>query len=281
MSEPSQANPFDSPEAQAEAGKLGMWLFLASEVMLFAGLFCAYTVYRVTNPEMFAFASEYLDTTLGLATTGVLIVSAWASAMAVRSAKLGERQTTSLFLVVTLAGAIGFLGIKSVEYGKYTSAGLRSGLRYDTENSKPSDAHWKAWEAKQAGNAEPERQLASAASVYEVSTPGEDLLTSSTLAIAPNHVAPMVSGARPEFPGDYDPQKMQNAHIFWGIFFCITGLLGLHVLVAALVLAWVLLRNVQGEFSAEYNLPVNLAGLSWQFATLVWIFLFPLLYLIG
>ena len=70
-------------------------------------------------------------------------------------------------------------------------------------------------------------------------------------------------------------------HIFFGIYFCMTGLHGLHVIIGAIVIIWVLLRNMRGDFSPEYYLPVHLAGLYWHLVDLIWIFLFPLLYLIG
>lgn len=277
---PSLAPQFDTLEQQTEAGRLGMWLFLATEILLFAALFCAYAVYRFTHPEVFEFAAVYVNTTLGAAGALALIAGSWTVAMAVRSAQLGEAQKTSLFLVLTLVTAVAFLGIKSVEYRDKLAKGLTWGLSYNLENSKPQQEHWDAWEARQAGEADSgERQLASAAPVYEVVEPGSDLVVSSTIAVPPAYVAPIVEAGRPEHP--YDPLKVRNVHIFFGIYFCMTGLHGLYVLVGAMVILWVLVRNSRGEFSSEYSLPVELSGLYWHLVNLIWIFLFPLLYLIG
>jgi cytochrome c oxidase subunit III len=283
---PSLQHHFDSMQQQVESGKLGMWLFLATEVLLFAGLFCAYTVYRFIHPEVFEFASKYLDTTLGATNTLVLIASSWTAAMAVRSSQLGETKKTTILLVLTLLGAAGFMGIKYVEYNHKFHDDLLWGLRFNPEKAKPTEKHWTAFEERQARNADDgdqptERQLASAAPSYEVTTPGQDLEASSSIAIAPRHVAPTAAGERAEFPGDYDPEKVRNVHIFFGIYFCLTGLHGLHVIIGAIVIIWVLLRNIRGDFDKEYNLPVDLAALYWHLVDLIWIFLFPLLYLIG
>jgi cytochrome c oxidase subunit 3 len=72
----------------------------------------------------------------------------------------------------------------------------------------------------------------------------------------------------------------QNTHVFFGIYFMLTGLHGIHVAVGIGVLAWILWRNVKGEFSEDYFTPVDIAALYWHLVDLVWIYLFPLLYLI-
>lgn len=280
---PNLAHHFDNLDQQIESGKLGMWLFLATEVLLFAGLFCAYTVYRFTHPEVFEFASKFLNTALGATNTLVLIASSWTVALAVRSAQLGERKKTSILLVLTLLGAVGFMTIKYVEYNHKFHEHLKWGLQFDPANSLPQKEHWDAWNAKHAkevADAPTERMLASKAPTYEVSEPGDDLVASSTIVVPPAHVAPTVE-SEPTVPGDYDPEKIRNVHIFFGIYFCMTGLHGIHVIIGALVIIWVLLRNIRGDFSPEYNLPVDLAGLYWHLVDLIWIFLFPLLYLIG
>src|SRR5664279_2075427 len=76
------AHHFETPVQQFDAGKLGVWLFLTTEILLFSGLFCAYSVYRANHPEVFAYAHLYLDKNLGALNTIVLIFSsltmAWA-----------------------------------------------------------------------------------------------------------------------------------------------------------------------------------------------------------
>src|SRR5882757_2853701 len=81
---PHLAHHFDTPDQQYQSGKLAMWVFLATEILMFGGLFCAYAVYRHNHPEVFAFAHQYLDRTLGATNTIVLIASSFTMAWAVR-----------------------------------------------------------------------------------------------------------------------------------------------------------------------------------------------------
>ncbi len=94
---------FESMEQQYESGKLGMWLFLVTEILLFGGLFCAYAVYRHNNPEVFAYAHQFLDKGLGGFNTIVLIVSSLTMAVAVRAAQLGQQKALVTALSLTLA----------------------------------------------------------------------------------------------------------------------------------------------------------------------------------
>ena len=96
---PFLAHHFDDPEQQFDSGKLGMWLFLVTEVLFFSGMFCAYALYRSLHPEVWTFASQYLNATLGAFNTGVLLFSSLSMAWGMRCAQL--RQRTGL--VVSLA----------------------------------------------------------------------------------------------------------------------------------------------------------------------------------
>ncbi|HTG87126.1 MAG TPA: hypothetical protein VL907_08845 [Pyrinomonadaceae bacterium] len=80
---PALQHHFENMEQQREAGTLGMWIFLVTEIMFFGGMFLAYTLYRTLYPEAFASASNHLDITLGAVNTGVLILSSFTMAMAV------------------------------------------------------------------------------------------------------------------------------------------------------------------------------------------------------
>src|SRR5215212_5579987 len=114
---------FENMEQQREAGTLGMWVFLVTELMFFGGMFLAYTLYRSTYPAAFASASNHLDITLGAVNTGVLILSSFTMAMAVYSTQVGNRRPQILCLALTLILGLTFLGIKAVEYhDKYTDA---------------------------------------------------------------------------------------------------------------------------------------------------------------
>ena len=84
---PYLAHHFDTEEQQFDSGKLGMWLFLATEILLFSGLFCAYSVYRASHPEIFIYAHQYLDKFWGGLNTVILIFSSFTMAWAVRCAQ--------------------------------------------------------------------------------------------------------------------------------------------------------------------------------------------------
>src|SRR5215212_11998978 len=107
---------FENMEQQREAGTLGMWIFLVTEIMFFGGMFLAYTLYRSMYPAAFASASNHLDITLGAVNTGVLILSSFTMAMAVYFTQVGRRRAQVLCLGLTLILGLTFLGIKAKEY---------------------------------------------------------------------------------------------------------------------------------------------------------------------
>src|SRR4029079_17403216 len=113
---PHLAHHFDSYQQQFDAGKLGIWLFLLTEVLFFSGLFCAYTVYRGMHPEVFVYAHYFLDTKLGALSTCVLLISSLTAAWAVRNAQLAEKKMLMLNIVITIACACTFMCVKYVEY---------------------------------------------------------------------------------------------------------------------------------------------------------------------
>jgi cytochrome c oxidase subunit 3 len=207
---PALAHHFESLDEQKEASSLGMWLFIAQEVMFFGGLFLAYTVYRNLYPGAFEEASHHLDWKLGGFNTAVLIFSSLTMALAVRAAALGRRKQIVLFLLATvLLGGV-FLGVKVVEYGDK----------------------------------------------FE------------------HHLVP---GAGFQFPGP----NARPAQIFYSLYFAMTGLHALHMVIGIpiiLAIAWMAHR---GRYGPAYHTPVEMTGLYWHFVDIVWIFLFPLLYLIG
>ena len=87
---------FDTPLQQFDSAKLGMWLFLATEILLFGGLFVAYAIYRANHPEIFSWAHHLLDTKLGAINTVVLLTSSLTMAWGVRAAQLGQRKDRPL-----------------------------------------------------------------------------------------------------------------------------------------------------------------------------------------
>jgi cytochrome c oxidase subunit 3 len=211
------AHHFDTPAQQFDAAKLGMWVFLAQELLFFSGLFVAYGVYRSWYPEMFKAASHQLDKIMGGTNTIVLLFSSFTAAMAVRSSQLGKKKETGRFILVTIACAFGFLVIKFFEYRHKFEAGLLPGRFYHP------------------------------------------------------HLEHLAAGS---------PPLPQNTGSFFSIYFMMTGVHGIHVIVGIGVLIWIFLRNQRGDFSKEFFTPVDIVALYWHLVDLVWIYLFPLLYLI-
>jgi cytochrome c oxidase subunit 3 len=258
--DPHLAHHFDTPRQQFESGKLGMWLFLATEILLFGGLFCAYSVYRANHPEIFIYAHRYLDKMLGAVNTAVLIFSSFTVAWAVRCAQRGKNRAVVVLLAITILCAFTFLGIKGVEYEHKWKEGLLWGKEYRPH----AELH-----------AEP-TEPAAAPLPTPVPGSGEDR---STIALAPEGPGGLATAAT--VPADIHAGEVPaNVQTFFSVYFVMTGLHGLHVIAGMVVLFIMLLRARRGEFGPSYFTPVDLAGLYWHLVDLIWIYLFPLLYLI-
>jgi cytochrome c oxidase subunit III len=219
------AHHFENPNQQFDSGKMGTWAFLVTEVLFFSGLFVLYAVYRSLRPELFAYASGYLDTKMGAINTVVLLFSSLTAAWAVRSAQLNNTKGVIINAVLTLGCAATFMVIKYLEYTHKIHIGL-------------------------------------------FPAPGEFMPE-----LAPDEVTKFVDD--PTAPAAAD---LKN---FFGIYFCMTGLHGFHVLVGMGLWIWILIRALKGQFSAKFYGPVDFVALYWHIVDLIWIFLFPLLYLIG
>jgi len=228
-----------------------MWIFLATEILLFGGLFCAYAVYRSNHPEIFVYAHRYLDVPLGALNTAILICSSLTMAWAVRCAQLGKQRGLVVLLTLTLVCAFGFLGVKAIEYQHKWKHGLLWGERF-APAGEPDH------EEGQVRNAAPPANASAPHSAAEALT-GK---AASLLAAATNRERP------------------SNVHIFFGIYFLMTGLHAIHVIAGMIVIGWVLARSLRGHFTGGYFTPVDLVGLYWHLVDLIWIYLFPLLYLI-
>jgi cytochrome c oxidase subunit III len=204
------AHQFDSLEQQRDATTLGMWVFLATEVLFFGGLMLVYSIYRVWYHDAFTAASHELDITLGTINTGVLIASSLTMALAVHAAQLGERKLLMIFLVLTMALGTTFLGIKGIEYYH---------------------------------------------KFVEHHVPG---------------------------PGfQFEKEYVRQAQLFFSLYFIMTGLHALHMVIGLGLMLFMLWWAWRGTITADYYSPIEISGLYWHFVDIVWIFLFPLLYLIG
>jgi cytochrome c oxidase subunit 3 len=204
---------------QHETAVLGMWVFLATEVLFFGTLFVGLAAYRYLYQEAFERASEKLNWIVGGVNTVVLLVSSGLIVLAVHYARLGDRRRVVTFLCLTALLGVGFLCLKGFEYYTDYRDYLIPGWRF-----RDSD-----WVEKE--------------------------------------------GLRPE--------DVPRVKLFLLFYWVMTGLHALHVTIgvgAVGVVAWLAWR---GHFSAEYYSPVDVTALYWHFVDVVWIFLLPMLYLLG
>ena len=232
---PFMQHHFDTPAQQFDASKLGMWIFIATEILMFGGLFVAYGIFRNLDDEVFKEAHLYLNKQMGALNTIVLLFSSLTAALSVRSAQLGKRNATSAYLVITILCACAFLVVKYFEYHHKFEDGLLPGHCFGHP--------WFGDACLTAGS------------------PG-----SHPLAIHGEHGLPALT---------------PRANMFFGLYFIMTGLHGVHVVIGMSILIWVLIKNIKGHFSPAYFTHVDLGALYWHLVDLVWIYLFPLLYLVG
>jgi cytochrome c oxidase subunit 3 len=301
------AHHWDTPQQQFEAGKLGMWLFLATEVLLFGGLFCAYAVWRGNHPELFKYGSQFLNTTLGATNTAVLILSSLTMAWAVTAAQQNKQLLLKIMLVLTLIGAATFMVIKYFEYTHKFHEGWYPGVHFYDVPGEHSHYFQRAGASHLSTPAEHGDQHSE--SVATNSAPAADTDNAATAPTGPTGLPPADAPKfAPAPPGPQglksdaaleaepfemearhgtihqhplqDPTRPANTHMFFNIYFMMTGLHGIHVLIGMIVIIWLLVRASLGHFSAEYFTPVDLGGLYWHIVDLIWIFLFPLFYLI-
>ncbi len=279
--DPHLAHHFETKQQQFEAAKIGMWLFLATEILFFGGLFCAYAVYRSNHPEIFLFGHQFLDKNMGAINTVVLLFSSFTMAWGVRAAQLGETRKLVVLLAITILCAFGFLGIKYVEYKAKWEHGLLWARSYapHLEHAVDHDtAVAGIHDTGPAAGAVPsgETPTASAAAASSPSAAPAEQTALPRPAPAPRGLAAVVAEGAHHAP----LEEPKSAQVFFSIYFAMTGLHGIHVVVGIGLLLWLLVRARRGEFGPGYYTPVDLVGLYWHLVDLIWIYLFPLLYLI-
>jgi cytochrome c oxidase subunit 3 len=204
------ARQFEDPQQQRKASDLGMWVFLATEILFFGALFVAYTATRLHDPQAFAIASRLTNLTLGSINTAILLTSSLTMALAVRATKLGLRDAAIAFLLATAVLGVAFLGIKFTEY-------------------------YLDWR---------------------------------------DHLVPVIDFAHagPHAGG------VEN---FFYLYFFMTGVHSIHLIIGIVTVLTLALLARRGDFSPDYFTPVELGGLYWHLVDIVWIFLYPLLYLVA
>ena len=394
---PFLAHHFDTPEQQFDSGKLGIWLFLVTEILFFSGMFCAYAIYRSLRPDVFEGCSQFLNTKLGAINTGVLLFSSLTMAWAVRNSQSSEHKTLVGMLAATLSCAMMFLGVKAIEYSHKWGMGLLpAGLYfYNPDNPHPSAEQIQefgysagqaaflhnslpyicapfalaligvvAWlvislvnknefhvacakplsvvclsfflgvflgtilesgdsHASEHGDAHGEHAGDHAAHDHEHDD-GHEQHTGSDHATESSHAETADSPSGPVvlqhlaqdatnsgLKSDLEARQRQSsvasgsvvvnedtkvvgaiskveenvltqkkAGIFFGIYYCMTGVHAIHILAGIGFLVWLLVRAIRQDFNPQYFGPVDYVGLYWHLVDLIWIYLFPLLYLI-
>jgi cytochrome c oxidase subunit III len=215
---PELRHHFVDAEQQRDAASLGMWLFLATEIMFFGGMFCAYLVYRYWYYNEFAAGSRSLDIWLGTINTAVLICSSLTVALGVRAAQTGNRKLLVILLLLTIVFGFAFLGIKGVEwYQKFE------------EHHIPGHS----FSADDLVNAYPQIHI-----------------------------------------------DERHEQIYFSLYFAMTGLHALHMIIGVGIFVVLTYYAWKGRYTPKYYTPVEMGGLYWHFVDIVWIYLFPLLYLI-
>lgn len=291
------AHHFDTPEQEFQALKLGFWLFLATEILLFGGLFAAYFYFHEVYPETFRQGGRQLDWKLGSLNTSVLLISSWTMAMGVRSAQTNQRKKTMMFLALTVLGAAGFMSIKFIEY--------QSKFHHGTLPVLVGFYELLEWTMKDSG-----RQIM----LFGTLALAVGLLGSLFIELPKKRLVQLVMAVAAvglftalaimfhgdasyasEAGGFYDHQTgvlhwftdhdhkmadVPHGPLFFAIYFTMTGIHGLHVLIGAGLIIWIMTGVKKGRFHSGYYLPVDLVGLYWHLVDLIWIFLFPLLYLV-
>lgn len=192
----------------AEASKVGMWLFIFTELLLFGGLFIIYSVYRFMNPDAFHLAAEELDTTIGAINTIILLVSSMTIAMSTTALQKKNKRFTLALCSITILLGIVFMVNKYFEWGEKFSHGIWPGSEYMINNMS------------------------------------------------------------------------QGEILFFGLYFIMTGLHALHIIIGLGIIGVAMWRIEKGTVHAERAALLENAGLYWHLVDVVWIFLFPLFYLL-
>ena len=200
---------YDTLDRQHATARLGMWVFLASESLLFAALFALYAAYRFIYPAEFHAAAAHANVLLGTINTYILLTSSLTVALSIHETKHGRRRRALILLAITIALGVAFEVLKLVEYGLHLEDGIAPGGYY-------------------------------------------------SYAALPAH----------------------GAVLYFTLYYLMTGLHALHVLGGLGALAWLWLRLYRGKIAADSYLALELGGLYWHLVDLVWIFLWPLLYLV-
>lgn len=216
------AHHFDNAEHEYTTSKQGVWLFLATEILMFGGLFVAYAIFHHIYPEVFKIGAKFTDWRFGTANTVVLLTSSLTMALGIYNIQIRKNDRAFMMLLITVLCGFIFMGIKAIEYTHKIELGVLPGSWYHANL---------------------------------------------------NEVAEHVGLATTEIPA--------NLALYFSFYFMMTGLHGIHVMIGMGLIIWTMIRLKRGDFNPDYYTAVEGVGLFWHLVDLVWIYLFPLLYLVS
>ena len=246
---------FDHLEQQHSAERLGMWMFLVTEVLFFSGLFVAYTAYRMWYPEEFRFASSHLILWVAAVNTALLITSSMTMTFAIRCAQLGDRSGLIRNLLITALLGAGFMGFKAYEYATDIHEKLVPGALFRGEYEHAmSELHGMSHDQAQ------KHQFGG-----HVEHWAQDLA---------RHNAGKSAGEA----GYVSPERTQ---LFLCFYWVMTGIHGIHILVGIGCILWLVQQAYCGKIPRENYSTVEVVSLYWHLVDMIWLFLMPLLYLAG
>lgn len=353
------AHHFDTPQQQFDSGKLGVWLFLVTEILFFSGLFVAYTLYRNHHPEIFEQAHVFLDKYLGALNTLVLLFSSLTMAMGVRCSQLGNNRGVAFYTLITMVCAAMFLGVKAIEYSHKWDMGIlvRSAFDYSPGHHAAPEGtlahqlgisqylvyisviptillvafaglcgffkmtgsnHLSKFFAGLAitvggyflgavighyymeltdgglGGSHASQVITLHADSFDQEQPssqhdksagdtGGEHISAADVEQAGHEAGPDEHADGTHAATDHGPDSSdfdRDIGTFFSIYYCMTGLHAFHILGGIAFLAWIYWRSILGHWRPDYFGPVEYVGLYWHLVDLIWIFLFPLLYLI-
>jgi len=232
------AHHFSDLAQQRESGTLGMWIFLATEVMFIGAIFVAYFTYRVRHEFFAAFrhGSENLLMVIGFVNTLLLLTSSLTVVLAIRAAQLGNKKWVFRHLILTMILGAGFFGFKVVEY-----------------RADYNEHLWPAWPNWTKDTPEDAKYFLPEKGPY---------FTDKSLSVEELN------------------SRLDHARLFYRFYYSLTGLHAFHMLVGLGIFAFLAVQAHRGKYTPESHQQVEICGLYWHFVDIVWIFLFPLLYLV-
>ena len=266
---------FVSSEQQFEASKLGMWLFLATEILLFGAMFVAYGIFRILYPELYEQASLQLDTVLGAANTLVLLLSSLTMAWAIRGAQMDNRKVLFWNLIATITLATFFLVVKYFEYGHKFEIGIFPGANFELDAGTAT--------VSELGGATALKPIVDGSAAAAAN--GHATATNPLAADAAAGGEAAAGGHAAEDHGEGHGREGEifsnrRAGIFFAIYYMMTGVHAIHILIGIIAISILAWKTTKGAYSSVWYTPVENVGLYWHIVDIIWIFVFPLMYLI-